>query len=140
MKKIINDIIPFPGYKALTAWPLLFIRRKALPRFDEESERHENIHGEQQKELLCAGAVITAILAVAGAGWWALLALPLPIWLYILFYLVRLAWHRNHKAAYYNNPFEQEAYIFEGYISYLSFRKHFAWTRFIFETNFTKIN
>lgn len=49
MIKIYNNIIPFKGYKALVMWPLLFVRKGA--RFGEVDERHEKIHGEQQKKI-----------------------------------------------------------------------------------------
>lgn len=133
MKKIYNNIIPFKGFKAMTVWPLLFIRNGAKDRFDETDECHEKIHGQQQEELLFAGALIAAVLFVVGCGWWSLLSLPLAFYLYGLFYLIGLLRYRNHKKAYRNNPFEVEAFLYERDAEYLSQRKHFAWCKYIFK-------
>ena len=135
MIKIFSNTIPFQGYIAITVWPLVFVRKKARVRFTEEVERHENIHGRQQRELLPVGIALCAILALTGCGWWSLLALPIALWLYILSYLLRLAWYRNHKKAYRNNPFEAEAYMYEDDCYYLSRRTPFYWVRFMFSTN-----
>ena len=45
-----NNIIPFEGFDAMTIWPFIFIRKGEMltPRII----RHEEIHGEQQKEIL----------------------------------------------------------------------------------------
>lgn len=137
MIKVHNDIIPFKGYKALTAWPFLFIRND-LWRWTDEDERHENIHGEQQKELLPIGIAIALGMLLTGSGWWCLLALPLPLYLYGIFYLIRLLRHNDHSMAYHNNPFEQEAYTYEKDVYYLSRRKHFSWLRFIGKTTINK--
>lgn len=50
MKIIYNNIIPFKGYKAITLWPFIFVRKDCS--FNEIDLNHEQIHGEQQKELL----------------------------------------------------------------------------------------
>lgn len=114
MKKIVNNIIPFKGFKALTMWPLLFVREGA--RFNEVDERHEDIHGEQQKEMLLV---------------------LFPLW-YALEYLVRLCIYRSHKEAYRNISLEQEAYQYQADIYYLSRRKRYAWARFIGKKTYNK--
>ena len=48
MKIIYNKIIPFKGYKAITIWPFIFVRKQ----LNEISINHEEIHGKQQLELL----------------------------------------------------------------------------------------
>ena len=48
MIKIKNKIIPFKGYIAITIWPFIFYRAN----MNNIDLNHENIHGEQQKELL----------------------------------------------------------------------------------------
>ena len=131
MKKIYNDIIPFKGYKALTLWPWIFIRNGAKARFNERTERHENTHGEQQKELLAVGTILCAVLMLSGCGWWSLMALPLFLWLYGLFYLIGLVRYHDHDRAYYNNPFEQEAYRNQENLQYLENRHLFAWVKYI---------
>ena len=50
MKIVRNNIIPFKGYKAITIWPFIFVRKECS--FDEVDLNHENIHGKQQLELL----------------------------------------------------------------------------------------
>lgn len=50
MKVIYNKIIPFKGFKAITIWPFIFVRKECS--FNEVDLNHENIHGKQQKELL----------------------------------------------------------------------------------------
>lgn len=50
MKIIRNSIIPFKGFKAITLWPFIFVRKECS--FNEIDLNHENIHGRQQKELL----------------------------------------------------------------------------------------
>ena len=48
MKVIINKLIPMKGYIAMTVYPFIFARKE----LDKYTLNHENIHGEQQKELL----------------------------------------------------------------------------------------
>ena len=45
-----NNIIPFKGFKAITLWPFIFVRKNCS--FNETDLNHENIHGKQQLELL----------------------------------------------------------------------------------------
>lgn len=126
-----NDTIPFRGFIAITLWPFIFVRRQAWAKFTDDVIRHERIHGRQQVELLAVGAVLAAVLALCGAGWWSLLALPLFLWLYGLEYLVRLCQYRNGHAAYRAISFEREAYNNELDDDYLKKRKPFAWIRYI---------
>lgn len=66
---------------------------------------HELIHIEQQKEL------------------WVI---PFYI-LYAYYYLKNLFKYSNHDDAYFNIPFEQEAYKFEGLHNYLDNREKYRW-------------
>lgn len=50
MKIIYNKILPFKGYKAITLWPFIFVKKECS--FNKIDLNHEQIHGEQQKELL----------------------------------------------------------------------------------------
>lgn len=34
-----NNLIPFPGYKAITIWPFIFVRRNAW--YSNDTDRHE---------------------------------------------------------------------------------------------------
>ena len=121
MKKIYNNIIPFQGYKAMTVWPVIFVRSDARERFIIVDENHESIHGYQQKEMLVVGAVITIILFLLGCGWWSLLALPVFFWWYIIEWFMRFLIYSDQAEAYRNISFEQEAYLNESDFHFLSF-------------------
>jgi hypothetical protein len=129
MKMIVvkNKIIPPAGIKALTAWPLLFVRAKYMT---EQDMRHEGIHGEQQKEILCVAVVLCAVSWLAGLGWWSLLCLPLYVWLYAALWLWAYAKTGDVDEAYKANPLEREAYFFDGDTGYLDRRRWFAWWQF----------
>lgn len=114
MKIVRNDIIPAKGYKAMTVWPFIFVRRGST--FTPTDERHERIHGRQQVELLL---------------------LPFYI-LLVLFYLVGLLRHGNHRMAYRGTPFEAEAYMNENDTAYLDNRKWYAWTKYIGKKKYKK--
>lgn len=109
MKVIYNNAIPFKGYKAMTIWPFIFVRNSVKEQFNDVSERHERIHGEQQKEMLLIGFYL---------------------W-YILEYLVRLAQYKSHDSAYSNISFEREAKSASQYNDYLADRRHYAWTSYL---------
>ncbi len=70
---------------------------------------HEKIHLKQQLELLI-----------------------LPFYLiYLLYYLIGLLRYKNHYLAYFNIPFEKEAYQNDNNLVYLANRKWLAWINFI---------
>lgn len=110
MKKIYNKVIPFKGYKAVTIWPFIFVRKGA--RFTAVDERHEEIHGRQQVELLL---------------------LPFFI-LYFAEWVVRFLWHLNVKEAYKNLSFEKEAFAHQSDEGYLDKRRHYEEFRILFNT------
>ncbi len=72
-------------------------------------KRHETIHYKQQVELLFVFQWI----------------------LYGLFWLFGLIKHRDGELAYYESPFEKEAYTCEWNEDYLEKRPFWAWTRYI---------
>ena len=73
------------------------------------TKRHETIHFQQQLEMLI-----------------------IPFFLLYGFFWLRGMWrHRDGKAAYYENPFEKEAYINETGDKYLQNRKRFAWKDYL---------
>ena len=51
--------------------------------------------------------------------------------LYLLFYLIARVKRKDHDTAYYNIPFEKEAYTFEHDLHYIRRRKLFAWVKFL---------
>ena len=131
MKVIYNNIIPFKRFLATCLWPFIYVREEYKHAFTARVERHENTHGEQQKELLVVGCSLAAILYLCGCGWWSLLAIPLFFWWYGIEWLVRLCIYRNPMTAYKNICFEREAYDNESDIVYLDTRKHFAFIHYI---------
>ena len=77
----------------------------------DRTRRHETIHYKQQLEMLFIFQWI----------------------FYGLFHLVNLVRYRDGRAAYYENPFEREAYANDEDVDYLQNRKHFAWVKYIFK-------
>ena len=75
----------------------------------ESTRRHETIHFQQQLELLFIGQWI----------------------LYGLFWLIGVARYRDGKKAYYENPFEREAYSNDADPDYLEGRSRFNWINYI---------
>ena len=109
MKVVINKLIPFKGYIAMTVWPIIFARRE----LSKYVVNHENIHGEQQKELLI---------------------IPFYI-IYCIEYLIKLCITFSHINAYYSISFEQEANINEHDLNYIPTRKHYRWIKYMFKLN-----
>lgn len=108
MNIIRNNIIPFPGYRAMNLFGLLFVRKDAV--IGPVIVNHENIHTAQMCEMLY---------------------IPFYIW-YVLEWLVRLVICRNTHGAYHNISFEKEAYLHEDDMEYLKKRNLFAWVRYVF--------
>lgn len=102
MKIIKNKIIPFPGYKAINLFGVIFCRAD----LSEVDKNHESIHTKQMKEMLY---------------------IPFYLW-YIVEYLIRLL---GKGDAYRNISFEQEAYSNEKDMNYLKNRKHFSWFKYL---------
>lgn len=108
MLVIRNKVIPFPGYKAINLFGILFVRGNA--RIDEVTINHERIHTEQMKELLY---------------------IFFYLW-YGVEWVVRLVQYRQGSyMAYRNISFEREAYQNEGYQSYLDHRNMFNFLKYM---------
>ena len=103
MKIIRNNIIPFPGHKAINLFGILFVRGNA--RIDDITLNHEKIHTAQIKEMLYVFFYI---------------------W-YVIEWLMRLPKGNAYK----NISFEREAYANEGDASYLNGRYWFNFLRYI---------
>ena len=127
MIRIENPFLPTSGYTAMTLWPLILIRTDLAHRYTPLVERHEQIHARQQQEMLAVGAVLAAVLAVAGCGWWSLLAVPLFLWWYWVEWSLRALWYGSNAMAYRRLLFEQEAYDRQQDPGYLDSRRPFAW-------------
>lgn len=104
-----NSLIPFPGFKAITLWPFIFVRRSAWAGFTESNERHERIHGRQQLEIL-----ILLFFLWYGIEWF--------VWLIIT---------GDAHHAYRCICFEKEAYHNQNDASYLKTRRLFSWLSYL---------
>ena len=129
MKKIVNSIIPFEGYVAMTFWPVVFVRRDEEEKFDKVAENHENIHKAQQKEMLAIGMLIAGLLLMITGSWWSLLLLPVYFWWYVIEWLLRSMFGTGN--AYRNIAFEREAYANEKDFTYIGRRKWLAWVEYM---------
>lgn len=89
---------------AITLGPFVFSRGKVSDR----TRNHESIHWEQYKETLIVGF----------------------LFLYVVYWLAGLVKYRNGSKAYYQIPFEQEAYDHDKNLSYILSRPHFTWWRY----------
>ena len=121
-----NSIIPFDGYKAMSIWPFIFVRKGCI--FDKADERHEKIHGRQQVEMTIIGAIQSVILYFAGLGWWSLCPLTFFYAWYITEWFIRCF---ISNTPYRSISFEQEAYSNENDPEYLRERKPFAWLKYL---------
>lgn len=130
MKKVINSVIPFEGFIAITIWPFVFVRKDLAHKFDVVGENHENIHAEQQKEMLGVGALLGGLLLmITGSLWWLLLV-PIFFWWYLIEWILRSVFGTGN--AYRNISFEREAYANEKDMLYPSVRrKSFAWMNYL---------
>lgn len=129
---VFNKFIPFSGFLAMTLWPFIFIREELAKAYSVIVNNHEHIHAEQQKELLVVGAALALIAYAFGLGWWALLFLPLFLWLYLIEWLIKIPIEGNTRKAYRSISFEREAYQNEKDLAYIAKRKHFIWLKYIF--------
>jgi hypothetical protein len=103
MKIIRNKFIPFPSYKCVNLFGVLFVRPKAT--ISQRTINHEQIHTAQMKELGYIGFYL----------------------LYVLEWLYLFARCRNAHDAYHMISFEIEARLCEIHDTYLSYRLHYCW-------------
>ena len=103
MKEIRNTLIPFPGFKAINLFGVLFVRTGAT--MTEADYNHEAIHTAQMREL----------------GYIPFYILYLLEWLYLW-----LTTSGTTKQAYFAVSFEKEAYGNEDNTQYLRNRPRFA--------------
>lgn len=89
----------------MTIWPFIFVRRECT--MDDVDINHERIHMRQQMEML---------------------VIPFLLW-YIIEWLLRSIFGTGN--AYRNISFEREAYAYEKNMEYLTWRKFWAWIRFL---------
>lgn len=104
MKIIRNNIIPFPGFKAINLFGVLFVRKGAY--ISDETINHETIHSRQMREMLYIGFYV---------------------W-YVVEWIVRLFMYGfDTHVAYRYISFEREAYTNERNMEYLNERKRYSW-------------
>jgi len=122
MKIIRNKYIPFPGYKCINLFGILFARKKA--KIDEVTINHEAIHSRQFVELMVLFAATSVFVR-----WWLPLFAPLffYVW-YAVEWLIRLF---KKGDAYRNISFEREAYTHQGDFSYLKGRGWFNFLKYL---------
>lgn len=111
MKIVINRILPFKRYVALTVWPFIFLRKEYVQKMKnceqwEAILNHESIHGRQQVEMLL---------------------ILFYVW-YGIEFLIRKFGSGN---AYRNISFEREAYASEKDMEYLKNRNFWAFLKYI---------
>jgi len=100
----LSKIVPIDVYAfSFAFW--VFCRGK----LNESTKVHEAVHYRQQLEMLFVFQWL----------------------LYGAFHVWGLLKYKNGKEAYYQNPFEREAYDNDRNLDYLSERKHYAWVRYI---------
>ena len=122
MKIIRNKYIPFPGYKAINLFGVLFVKNNA--KIDDVTINHEAIHSRQFVELMVLFAVATVLIR-----WWLPLFAPLFFYAwYVAEWLIRLLKKGN---AYRNISFEREAYANQGDFSYLKGRGWFNFLKYL---------
>ena len=90
---------------AIALWPFIFISDEG----DPVTINHEKIHLRQQVELLIIGFYL----------------------LYALFWLKNLIKTGDKDKAYYNIPFEKEAFAMDNDLKYLKKRMPYAWLNFL---------
>jgi len=125
MKIIRNKYIPFPGYKAINLFGVLFVKNNA--KIDDVTINHERIHSRQFVELMALSAVVLVIIQ-----WWLIIFSPLAFYVwYAIEWLIHLIRFRSTYIAYRRISFEREAYTHQGDFSYLSGRNWFDFLKYI---------
>ncbi|MFK8303059.1 hypothetical protein ACI75Y_09120 [Capnocytophaga stomatis] len=99
---ITNRYLVPKGYSGITLFPFIFVANKKLLK-NPYFVNHEQIHLQQQKELLI---------------------IPFYIW-YFIDFIIKLCKYKNWEIAYRNIIFEKEAYNNERNLNYLKERKIF---------------
>lgn len=127
----VNRFIPFKAFTSMALWPFVFIRKENESLFTLTVKNHELIHGEQEKEMLVVGILLSILLCAVGCGWWSLFAVPVFFWIYGIEWIVKLCYYRNAMTAYKNVSFEREAYANQSDSKYIDNRKLFSWVKYI---------
>lgn len=106
MKIIKNKLIPFGNFIAINLFGYCFTKRD----LKEWQIRHEEIHSEQMKEILYIPFYLLYCLEFL-----------------VKFPIYKFNWGNTYRAI----SFEREAYFYQDWCYYLSYRKKYAWWRLI---------
>lgn len=110
MTVIRNKFFPFPGYKAINLFGILFAKPNA--KLDELTINHESIHSKQYREVALSLAIPVLLLSFS-VSWWFILLVPFTFYLwYVVEWLIRVI--IGQKDAYKNISLEKDAYIWQG--------------------------
>lgn len=127
---IYNKVIPFGNYSTINLFTLLFTKNNNL---SERVINHERIHSTQIVEMGIIGCFVMALmwLFTNMSPWWILIGIPtFYIWYCIEYCIVRF-FHSKQNDAYHDISLEEEAYLNDKTLNYLSFRKPFSWIKYI---------
>lgn len=106
---IYNKVLPFPGYRAINLFGIIFARGDES--LSKRTITHETIHTKQMLETLFLGFYIQ----------------------YLLEFLIKLIICFNWDRAYRSISFEQEAYNFDDYAGWPSIRGSYSWCVYVFK-------
>jgi hypothetical protein len=104
-----NKILPFPGYRAINLFGIIFVRGDEP--LSARTITHETIHTKQMLETLVIGFYI---------------------W-YLLEFLIKLVVCLNWDRAYSSVSFEQEAFTYDRYPNWPEWRWHWTWWAYVFK-------
>ena len=111
MKIVVNSLIPFPGYKAMNLFGILFVRKDEQHTVTDITINHEKIHTAQIREMLY---------------------IFFYIW-YVIEWFIKVFIYLEFHEAYRNLAFEREAYENQDNLNYLNSRKHYNWIKKIWK-------
>lgn len=135
-----NNILPIPGFYAMTIYPFIFVRKKVNPfnspgskERREQMLNHEFIHGAQQLDFFIISLIISAIVNTVGCLLFTYNILTLVMGLLIPFIVFYIVYGLNYLIniirgcddPYKEIVFEREAYSNDLDFEYLKTRK---WT------------
>ena len=124
--KWINKFIPFPNFRAINLFGVLFVRG-ARP-LTKVTLNHESIHSAQIAEVMIASVPFALLLWLFTNLWLGLLLFIASYYLwYVIEWLIRLPKGNAYK----NISFEREAYANENNLHYLHDRKRFNWIQYL---------
>lgn len=110
MKVIQNKFIPFPGYKYINIFGILFTRDK--DKITEVEYNHEKIHLKQMQEMLWLFFYTWYIIE------------------YLIINICRGVFTKQN-IRYHDISLEEEAYNNQENMNYTKYRKHYSWFKYI---------